>query len=66
MAAASKFGAIPMIDKETDRNKRRNMMAIPTITAPKVEIWDVYRLCSMLVYRTSVPVTVKSSSVSYS
>ena len=47
-SAPIRFGTIPMIESTTERNRTRNMMAIPSMTTPRVEICDLNRLCSML------------------
>ena len=58
MPTASKFGIIPIMDRMMDLNKTSNMIAMPNITTPSDNIWDLNRLCNMLLYKTSIPATV--------
>ena len=46
--AASRFGTMPSTARVGERKSSSSMIATPASTAPRVEIWDVNRLCSML------------------
>ena len=48
IAAANKFGMIPIIANCKERNKTTNMKPIPIITTPKVKICDLNKLCNIL------------------
>ena len=47
-----------MMDIVMDLNKTSNMIAMPNNTMPNVKIWDLNKLCNMLLYKTSIPATV--------
>ena len=62
MPAARTLGRMPMTARETDRNSTSSIRAMPSMTTPRVSIWEVNRLCSMLLYNTIMPLTWNSSS----
>ena len=53
--AAIKFGTTPIKDKVIFLNKIRNIMVMPAITTPKVNICDLNRLCKRLLNRIRTP-----------
>ena len=59
--AAIKFGTTPIKDKVIFLNKTKNIKVIPAITIPKVNIWDLNKLCNRLLKRIRIPASLNSS-----
>ena len=59
--AAKKFGTTPINDKVIFLNKIKNIIVIPAITIPKVNICDLNKLCKRLLKRIRTPANLNSS-----
>ena len=59
--AAIKFGTTPIRAKVIFLNKIKNIKVIPAITIPRVNIWDLNRLCKRLLNKISTPANLNSS-----
>ena len=59
--AAIKFGTTPIEARTIFRNKTKNIKKIPSMTIPKVSIWDLNRLCNKLLNKIRTPVNLYSS-----
>ena len=58
--AAIKFGTTPMKDSTKFLNKIKNIKKIPSITMPKVSIWDLNKLCNKLLNNINTPANLYS------
>ena len=59
--AAIKFGTTPISDKVIILNKIKNIKVMPAITTPRVNIWDLNKLCKRLLKRIRIPANLNSS-----
>ena len=58
--AAIKLGTTPINDKVIFLKRIRNIAVMPTITMPRVNIWDLNKLCKRLLNRMSTPASLNS------
>ena len=59
--AAIKFGTTPIKDKVIFLNKIKNIIVMPAITTPKVNICDLNKLCNRLLNKIRIPANLNSS-----
>ena len=62
--AAIKLGTTPINDSVIFLNKIKNINVIPAITTPKVNIWDLNKLCNRLLKSIRTPDNLKSFELS--
>ena len=60
--AANRLGIMPIKDSFKERKRTMNIIPIPSITKPRDKIWELKRLCSILLYKTRIPVITKLPS----